>query len=107
MGVVICSYDGRIYGWDNIIEFGHYGWEREGKPYWTIDSRHSIHISKDKSSTDVLLNEILPKLKKKYRVGKSWRTTLGVCIHLPFARKIDNVKETVESILEELEEERY
>lgn len=104
MGVVICSYDGRSYGWDNTIQFGRYLWEDgEGKPHWVLETGHYMSISKDKSSTDVLLEEILPKLKKKYKVGKIWRVNLGVCIHLPFARKISNVEETVEAILEELE----
>ena len=102
MGVVICSYDGRMYGWANSIEFGYYlGENAEGEPKWVEEPGHHISIEKDESSTDVLLYEILPELKKRYKIGKIWRVNLGVCVQLPFAKKIDNVEKFVESILEE------
>lgn len=103
MGVVICSYDGRSYGWDNLIRFGRYLWEdEEGRPRYSLIPGESIHVSKDKSSTDVL-EEIIPELGKKYKIGEKWRVNLGVCIHLPYAKSIERVKETVESIMFRIE----
>jgi len=103
MGVVVCSYDGRSYGWDNSIRFGYYLWEDlEGKPHYTLAPGESLNISKERSSTDVL-EEIIPELARRYRIGKKWNVNLGVCIELPYARSIERVKETVASILSRIE----